>query len=380
MLRTAPLAGLAVLLATPLLLLGQITPPPTPGGGGVSSAICSATGGATNTLVCTASPLPSSLTAGTAVSLTVDANTTGATTLNIGVGGTKTLTGGNSLVLGVSYSVVYNGTTYVVQGVNGVSQYVATFTAQSGAFTITAATHGQGSKPSPQLCYDTTTTPPTAGLCPGLKVASNGDISYNFSTPFTGYEVILGAGYGSAGPTGPTGATGAAGASGSVIQLGKVVYGTTTSPTTFASGMTATLSAGSLAFTNIPQTYSMIEVLIVPLTTTGTSPTVGWQVNGDTTGPYFYNNGGGVVSGTSASIGTGATAQTNIRFYCIGYTLAGPKQCTSESSINAGTSTFWGPNWSGAGGAITSMTFLIPTLAWSTTSNSAATFTVNGYL
>lgn len=33
MLRTAPLAGLAVLLATPLLLLGQITPPPTPGGG-----------------------------------------------------------------------------------------------------------------------------------------------------------------------------------------------------------------------------------------------------------------------------------------------------------------------------------------------------------
>lgn len=151
------------------------------------------------------------------------------------------------------------GTTYVAT--SSAAQFTKTFTAQTLAVTITAATHGQGSKPNIAGCVDTTTTPPTLTACtPSPTIAANGDVTYGpFSPAFTGYSNITGAGYGAVGATGPTGP---AGTNSGTIYGGKVVIGTTTSPTTFPGGSVATFTTTNVAVTSMPQGYTTLKIRI----------------------------------------------------------------------------------------------------------------------
>jgi hypothetical protein len=184
-------------------------------------------------------------------------------------------------IVGIFRSSASAGATALVEltpahfGTKGTSQYITTFTAQSSTITVTAATHGQGVNPSPQTCVDTTTTPYTAGLCT-IKIATNGDVTYGtFSSPFTGYSIILGGGYGGVGQQGPQGATGSAGTSGvwALIQ---------------AQTFTAGSSVASVTFSSIPGTYKVIRLFVKARSLNGGWTAVTAQFNADTGANYQY--------------------------------------------------------------------------------------------
>jgi lysophospholipase L1-like esterase len=87
-----------------------------------TTVFCSATGGASSTLVCAGSPAPTAYATGMIVTLTVDAATTAAVTLNINSLGAKNIFSGGSalnyatLVPGVTYMLAYGGTQFILPG------------------------------------------------------------------------------------------------------------------------------------------------------------------------------------------------------------------------------------------------------------------------
>lgn len=94
-------------------------------------------------------------------------------------------------------------------GGTGTAPYALAFTAAT-TVNVTAATHGQGTNPSPS-CWD---GPLVGGAktgnqtsCP-MSVNSAGDVTFGpWSTPFTGSGQIQGGGTGATGATGPTAST-----------------------------------------------------------------------------------------------------------------------------------------------------------------------------
>lgn len=93
-------------------------------------------------------------------------------------------------------------------GKTGAAGYTATITATT-TISVTAATHGQGTKPV-GFCYDNS-TPAVPITLTTNTVAANGDMVFAWSGTKTGYCVISALGN-QIGQTGPTGATGANGA------------------------------------------------------------------------------------------------------------------------------------------------------------------------
>lgn len=91
------------------------------GGSGTGGVYCGAAG--TNTLTCAGSPSPGSYTTGMTVSLLAASNSTGAVTLNIASLGAKNvllqggaLTSTTTLISGTTYSLVYDGTDFLIAG------------------------------------------------------------------------------------------------------------------------------------------------------------------------------------------------------------------------------------------------------------------------
>lgn len=111
-------------------------------------------------------------------------------------------------------------------GGTGTAAYEATFSAQNG-ITVTAATHGHGTKPYLQGCWDNATPKNLIALSANYPtIASNGDVVVAWTGSKTG-ACYIASGTGPAGPqgstgatgsTGPTGATGPAGGSGPVVS------------------------------------------------------------------------------------------------------------------------------------------------------------------
>jgi hypothetical protein len=104
---------------------------------------------------------------------------------------------------GANGSLSYNPFTKRLDctGKTGAAGYVATITATT-TISVTAATHGQGTKPV-GFCYDNA-TPAVPITLTTNTVAANGDMVFAWSGTKTGYCVISGLGN-QIGPTGPTG-------------------------------------------------------------------------------------------------------------------------------------------------------------------------------
>ena len=121
-------------------------------------------------------------------------------------------------------------------GKTGAAGYVATFTGQTG-LTVTAATHGQGTKPV-GFCYDNATPANLIAESSGFPtVAANGDMVFAWSGSKTGYCLITALGN----QVGPAGAAGAAGPAGPAPSgTGAVVVN---------SGVAATVTPGSAGHT-----------------------------------------------------------------------------------------------------------------------------------
>lgn len=231
-----------------------------PGGsGGGSSTVnvyCNATGGASNTLVCSPTPALTSYSAGIVVGLKVDANNTGATTLNIsGLGAKNVYSAGaplssGALTVGTGtgnvFNLTYDGTQFNIvsvgptgpAGVNGTVEALQTanYTAQSTDCGNTIPFSGTGltfSLPASAATLGGTNCivwimnqSQTQTLAVGLNGATaNGQASFGPIAACTSaqgcatFRVMVapdGVNYyiTQSGATGPTGATGMTGATG----------------------------------------------------------------------------------------------------------------------------------------------------------------------
>jgi len=104
-------------------------------------------------------------------------------------------------------------------GGTGTAAYEATFSAQNG-ITVTAATHGHGTKPYLQGCWDNATPKNLIALSANYPtIASNGDVVVAWTGSKTG-ACYIASGTGPVGPQGPTGATGSTGPTGATGPAG----------------------------------------------------------------------------------------------------------------------------------------------------------------
>ncbi len=250
---------LFLLLAVPAFAQFTVYPQSSGSGG----TYCNATGGATNTYICTGSPSPSSYTSGMVVSLRVDAGNTAAATLNISNLGAKNIyQGGSALASGTLaagsgagnlYTVSYDGTQFNLgSGVTGATGPAATqaFAPVSNAGTdVICALHtdtitgltcnnagGSDAITTPQA-FATTTPIPAGTLTTNVTVPVN--LSFGYIGSSSAATVVIS------------------------IKLGSVVIFTSSTmqvnSANTATGMACNISATAVASTTTPITTTCSE-------------------------------------------------------------------------------------------------------------------------
>ena len=179
----------------------------------------------------------------------------------------------------------------------GAAGYVATFDSVTG-LTVTAATHGQGTKPA-GFCWDNGVPENAITQTANFPtVSSTGTITFAWTGSKTGYCLITGLGN----QTGPTGATGAAGATGATGATGAAG-----AAATIAVGTTTTSAPGGPAVVNNSGSSSAaVFNFTIPAGSTG--PTGATGATGATGPP----GASGLLSGSLAAIPATCTAGASI--------------------------------------------------------------------